>query len=218
MKLIYQTLVASFLLFPCLSVFAQGKLVFVKGNVKLGKNQVKKGAIFKNGQTLVVSKGALAIAKFENGNTLKVNENSEVQLTKLAKKEKEKTLFRLLKGSSFFNKDKAAKGHLVIKAKNVAMGVRGTTFFVSYGQKKSEDVYMCVKEGRVIIKAPGDKKAVAVNAGEGVRVSNADKTSAPKPLPWTKNLNWKLSPKEKDLVNKATIEESYSDITTRDYD
>lgn len=206
------------LLFSFSPIFAKGTLVYVKGEVKVGKDVVKKGSSFKTGQIISVSKGALAIAKFDNGNTVKINEDSQIELKSYAKNDKEKTLIRLIKGSSFFNKNKKAKGHLVIKAKNVAMGVRGTTFFVSYGVEKADDIYMCVKEGRVILRAPGDQKAVAVNAGEGVRIKGANKTSTPKPLPWTKNLNWKLSPKEKDLINKATIEESYSDISTRDYD
>ncbi len=208
---------ALFLLFS-LPVFGKGRLLHTQGQVYLDKKMVKKGASFTKGQILKVAKGGLAIARFDNGNTLKVNEMGQVHLTSYANKKGEKTVLNLLKGSSFFQKEKSAKGHLVVKAKKAAMGVRGTTFFVSYGTEEAEDVYMCVKEGKVIVKAPDDSKPVLVKAGQGVRIGKGKKTSDPKFLPWTKNLNWKLSPQNKDLINKATIEESYSDITQRDYD
>ena len=91
------------------------------------------------------------------------------------------------------------------------MGVRGTTFFASFGKKESTDIWMCVNEGVVGVHSSSEKKGKLVKAGEGVKIANGENTSKPKPLPWTKNLNWKFeSENAEELINKLNIEDAYS--------
>lgn len=197
---------------------AAGRFLVKKGNVTLDGASITRKSRFSTGQILKVGAKSLAIIRFDNGNTIKVNENTTLKVEPNANKKSKETVFNLLKGSSFFSKNKSAPGELSVKASSVSMGVRGTTFFVSYGVAKPDDVYMCVKNGVVAVKGQKDQQEVLVKEGEGVVISAGKQTSNPKFLPWTKDLNWKLSPKEQDLVNKASIEESYKDILDKDYD
>ena len=214
------TLLKSIVLFSfCFGAFGSGRFLIKKGKVTVDKVAVKKGSRFADGQELSVGKNSLAVVRFKNGNTLKINENTTIRLESTGQnKKKKESVFRLIKGSSFFSKNKKNGEEMTVKASTAAMGVRGTTFFVSYGVKKPEDIYMCVKKGVVAVKGAGDQKEVLVKEGQGVVISKGKKTSNPKFLPWTKNLNWKLSSKDKDLVNKASIEESYGDVLDKDYD
>ena len=96
------------------------------------------------------------------------------------------------------------------------MGVRGTEFFASYGSGK--DIWMCVNEGIVSVKSKSENKQTLVNAGEGVVIKKGSGTSKPKPLAWTKKLNWNMDPKVGEVVNKVSIEAAYSDLLDEDYD
>lgn len=96
------------------------------------------------------------------------------------------------------------------------MGVRGTELFASYGTGK--DVWMCVNEGIVSVRSKKEKKGTLVKAGEGVVVKKGKWTSKPKPLAWTKKLNWNMDPASGDVVNKVSIESAYSDLLDEDYD
>jgi hypothetical protein len=199
------------------NALSQGKVLFVKNKVYGNKKLLTKGDQVKVGTIITAGKGAIAVLKFDNSSTVKINQNSSVVLKKY-EKEKKATRFSLLKGSGFFQMDPKAGGKLSVQAKTVAMGIRGTHFFVSYGKKKKRDVYMCVQEGKVAIRGKKQKKPVLVKAGQGVVVAEGLESSKPSYLPWTKDLNWELDPKKKDLENKISIEEGYADPLDRDYD
>lgn len=208
--------VLSFFFYPLYS-HAAGKILLVKGKVEINGKPVKKGQSFSKGEVIKTHHNALVILKFDSGSTIKLNEDSKLKVV-IDKPGEKKSAFSLLEGSSFFKKHFKGEGRLSVKASKVSMGVRGTEFFVSFGSQKKEDVYMCVREGLVAIKGERQKKITLVKAGEGVVVPDGKESSKPKPLPWTKNLNWDLDPKSKELENKAKIEESYSDPLERDYD
>lgn len=207
---------ATLLIFT-LNTLAQGLVVYVKNEVSIDGKRLKKGDKVAVGRVVKAGKASIAVIKFDNSSTVKINENSSVKLKAFDSKKKS-SRFSLLRGSSFFKMDPKAGGKLSVQAKTVAMGIRGTHFFVSYGQKKKEDVYMCVQEGKVAIRGKKQKKPVLVNAGEGVVVAGGLKSSKPSVLPWTKNLNWELDPKKKNLENKVSIEEGYANPLDRDYD
>ncbi len=213
-------LLITFFILPLLlasPAFSQGQILKVIGSVNISGKVAKSGDYFKLSQTLTTGPKSLALVRFASGSTLKVNENSSLKLEQVLKKKKVR-IFRLLKGSSFFKKDPKKEEKLQVRAKNVSMGVRGTEFFVSFGKESIDDVYMCVRSGKVIIKGAKQKKVTLVKAGEGVVVPKGLVSSKPRPLPWTKDLNWSLDPKAKELENKASIEESYQDPIERDYD
>lgn len=197
-------------------------VVFVKGDVKDSKNkEIKKGQDLPEGSYVNTGAGSFAVLQLPFGNKVKVGEQSQLKVSKLAPKKEAQTRLSLLKGSSFIKviKSKLTKGQkskLILRTRTTAMGVRGTEFFASYGS--GNDVWMCVNEGVVSVRSKKEKKATFVNAGEGIVVKDGEKTSKPKPLKWTKKLNWSMDPTSGDLENKVSIESAYTDLLDQDYD
>jgi hypothetical protein len=205
----------------------QGKVLFSKGksffrgrdtNQKL--KRLKVGHEFKSGTTFITNKGALVILSL-GASKVKLPELSEFTYEGMKKGVMNVSL---QKGSSFFSiferkiiSKKKQNYKFVVKSNGVAMGVRGTEFFASLGKKDTEDLWMCVNEGFVDVK-DRKGKVTLVKAGEGVRVVDGKKTTAPKFLPWTKKLNWNMNPKKGDLKNKVNIEDAYEDVLDLDYD
>ncbi|MCF8058511.1 MAG: FecR family protein [Bacteriovoracaceae bacterium] len=212
-----KTLIIVYLSLLSTLTFSQGQILKVIGDVKVAGKVVKTGAFFRESQTLTTGSKSLALVRFSTGSTLKINENSSLRLQQRNPK-KSITTFRLLKGSSFFSKDPTKIEKMNVLAKNVSMGVRGTVFFVAFGQKAEEDVYMCVHKGKVLIKGSEQKKATVVKAGKGVVVAKGKKSSTPMTLPGTESLNWNFDPNSTELINKAKIDENYQDPIQRDYD
>ncbi len=193
------------------------KFLHLKGEVKLNGKIVKKHTT-KIKRPYLVETGAksLAVIKVDDS-TLKINENSTIDLSKMGSQTpstelKRGSLFSFIKKSV----NKKQRNSFSLKAKGVAMGVRGTAFFASYG--KEGDVWMCVNEGKVAVTNDGFKKEIIVNAGEGIVAKPGKSVSTPKSLPWTKKLNWDYDPEKGNLENTVKIQEAYTDILDFDYD
>lgn len=200
-----------------------GKIIFIKGEVKNLKNApLKKNQTVKIGDIIITGKKSLAVVQLPQGNKVKVGESSKLKISKLPKNEKTgSTTLSLFNGNAFIKvlKGKLRKGQkskLTLRTRTTAMGVRGTEFFASYGS--GNDVWMCVNEGIVAVKAKSEKKSTMVKAGEGIVVKKGQSTSKPRPLAWTKKLNWNMDPKSGELANKVSIEAAYSDLLDEDYD
>lgn len=193
--------------------YADGGLKFIRGKVIRENKLMKVGDRVQFGDKISVAAKSLAVVELDDGSKIKINELSQVVLKKNELVEAEVTL-----GSVFFNiikrntKDRAVK--FKVKARQVSLGVRGTEFFVSLGKMK-DDVWMCVNEG--LVEAASEKKTVMVKQGEGIHVKK-DLVSDPKPLAWTKKLNWNMNENSGDLENNVSIEEAYTDVLGRDYD
>ncbi len=197
-------------------------VVFIKGDVKDAKNiALKKNQKLPEGTMINTGTGSFAVLELPFGNKVKVGESSQLKVSKIAPKKNGQTRLALFKGSSFIKvlKSKLAKGQkskLILRTRTTAMGVRGTEFFASYGTGK--DVWMCVNEGIVSVRSKTEKKSTFVKAGEGIIVKDGSKTSKPKPLKWTKKLNWNMDPASGNLENKVSIESAYTDLLDQDYD
>ncbi|MFT6068631.1 MAG: hypothetical protein ACJAT2_003725 [Bacteriovoracaceae bacterium] len=220
MKKIFLAFIAVF--WASVSLANSATIVFIKGEVKDAKNvTLKKDQKLPQGTIINTGAGSFAVLQLPHGNKVKVGENSQLKISKLSKKKVGQTRLALFKGSSFIKviKSKLAKGEkskLILRTRTTAMGVRGTEFFASYGTGK--DVWMCVNEGIVSVRSKTEKKATLVKAGEGIIVKDGNKTSEPKPLKWTKKLNWNMDPASGDLENKVSIESAYTDLLDQDYD
>ncbi|GAB4012589.1 MAG: hypothetical protein Fur0010_08570 [Bdellovibrio sp.] len=195
------------------SALADGGLKFVRGKVIRDNKLMKTGDRVQFGDKISVAAKSLAVVELDDGSKIKINELSQVIIKKNVWPEAEVTL-----GSVFFNivkrktKDNGVK--FKVKARQVSLGVRGTEFYVSLG-KMNDDVWMCVNEG--LVEAATEKKTVLVKQGEGIHVKK-DLVSDPKPLAWTKKLNWNMNENSGDLENNVSIEEAYTDVLGRDYD
>lgn len=213
------SLVFLFLLHSSL-VFSAGKIIFIRGEVKINNKKVTKKAELKRNDVITTGNKSLVVLTLENGSKVKLNENSSLSLSEA---EKERTALSMKKGSAFFkvlkNKiRKQDKPQFNVRYKSVSMGIRGTSFFVSDGKDNSGDIWMCVNSGQVAVKSNSETKETLVNAGEGIVVAKGVATSKPKPLKWTEKLNWEMNPDKGDLVNKVSIQEAYTDLLEFDYD
>lgn len=203
-----------------LNAFAIGKFQYIKGNITIersGKSikiNKKNNKILEN-DLIKVASDSLAIAKINKKVTIKIEENSQLKVEKLGTIKKQETSILMETGSAFvdfFNKDK--RGKLTYKTRQAVMGIRGTRFFVSYGNS-ADDAWMCVRNGIVEVTNKKGRK-VQVKAGEGLKIQK-NSLSDPKYLPWTSKLNWNFNSK-KDLKNKVDISEAYSDPLEFEYD
>ena len=199
-----------------ISSYANSHALYIKGTVTINNKALDKNKVIKAGDIISTSKDSLALIKLDTGATIKINESSSLKIS-IHKPKTNTTLVQLIKGSSFFRKDPKIKGKFNVKTKVATMGVRGTQFFVAYGQKLSDDVFMCVNKGSVWVTAD-KKRATIVKEGEGVNITKKSVISQPRFLPWTKDLNWSLNPKSKTLENNASIEEKYGNPLDQDYD
>ncbi|MBC7714870.1 MAG: FecR domain-containing protein [Rhizobacter sp.] len=200
-----------------------GHFRYVKGVVLVGERVATKGQVFSHGDLLATKKDSMAIVTLNDGSTIKLNENTTIAVDHLSN-DLGPTKVTLGLGSVVVNALKSAlknnlKEKFILKTKSVAMGVRGTTFFASFGKQGSSDIWMCVNEGTVAIRSSVEKEAKLVNAGEGVQVKNGEKTSKPTPLVWTKKLNWNLSSEsDADFKDTVNIEEAYTNPLDFNYE
>ena len=208
-----------FLFFIINNAFAAGKFLFIKGDVTLKRGEIEYQVSSKNNNILIndiikVGEKSLALIRMNNKVTLKIEENTQLQVEQNETNATDTSLF-LKAGSAFIdflNKDQKAK--LKVKTRHAVMGVRGTRFFLSYGTN-DQDTWMCVRNGLVEV-TNKEGKIVKVKDGEGVKIQ-PKKMSEPKSLPWTKKLNWNFHPK-KHLKNTVDISEAYSDPLEFEYD
>jgi len=208
-------------LFTFTILASDGVVLFVKGGASIGKVALKKGSEVSFNSTITTDKNSLIVIKFTDGTTIKVNGDSEVFLKSFSNGASG-TEISVRKGSSFFNyiKRKIVKDSIPLRVttRTASMGVRGTTFFVAVNEiKNNTDTWMCVKEGIVSSTSLSTKQTKDVKAGEGIKISSNDRLTAPRFLPWTKALNWKLDGQE-GLENNLDIKEAYEDILTIDYE
>ncbi len=205
-----------FIIISHVSIASIGKLKFVKGSVLVNNKEAKTQTQINNKDTISTKKKSLTIIEFKDGSKIKLSEKSKLVISNYLADKRD---VNLKEGNGFFNiiKSKVSKKeNFSVKTKTASLGVRGTTFFVSYGiSLNNDDTWICVNEGQVDVTAKST--TVLVNAGQGVQVVKGKSPSNPAPLPWTKKLNWNFNSK-KDLENKVSIEEAYSDPLDIEYD
>jgi hypothetical protein len=208
--------------------FCASSIIYSKGNVQIIRNNQtikanRKTKVLKN-DIIITEKNSVAIINLENYAKLKVMENTKITIEELKKKagKKEKTSVFINAGSLFNKVIKKTivnkKRSFTVKTKHVAMGVRGTQFFVAYNPVRKKDLWMCVNEGKVNVENFTDKKNVLVKEGEGIFINQGKDITSPRAYEWTKNINWNMNPKSGSLKNNINLESAYADLLDQDYD
>ena len=224
----YKLLILFLVLFSTLSHASLITVKFKTGAVLVNKQKWNPKIELKYGDIIETKENGLIILKLEKHSTIKINESSKVTLTPPKKSKRGKLRHKvLLNAGSIFVKAvqkvlKEEKSTLTLQTRIASMGVRGTEFFASYSDsqnlKNKKDIWMCVKEGKVIVQNRRTKNSTTVLAGEGVQVPFGKRTSKPRPLLWTKKLNWSMNPRKGDVANKIDIKQAYYDLLNIDYD
>lgn len=200
-----------------LNAFSATKVIYVKGDVTVNEAKLTKKSKLNVGNIIKTFEKSLAILEVKNLMKIKINENSTFIVKNVVPKKRKASLF-LKAGSAFLDVIKNKNNNITLTTKSTAMAVRGTKFFAAYGRENkdaNDDLWMCVKEGKVVIETAG--KSVTVKEGEGVFVEKGNAIGKPRPYKWTQNLNWEMNTK-KDVLNKVNIKAQYDDLVDLDYD
>lgn len=229
MKNLILLLIVSFSLSE--SVLASTSLGVVKAlkgqaNILDGKSRkpLSIGDSIFDGALVETSNASALVVSLNDGSLIKLGNRSRMRF----RPPREKTGLELVVGEVFAKVRKATENKPRAKANNsifkirthaAVAGVRGTEFFTSYGAgDRSNDVWLCVNEGEVDVLDPATKKTIRVKSGEGISVTKSKGISNPKPLPWTKKLNWNMDSESGDLENTVDIKSAYTDLLDQDYE
>lgn len=198
------------------SFAADGKIVFLKGEVLLNGKTTTLKAPISFGDKVITKKEALAVIKMNKNAVIKIKQNTELSIP-LPKKDNKKTtnVYSLIVGEIFIKANQKKNETYQVKTKNTIMGVRGTQFFISSG--KDKNVWMCVNEGKVAVSINGQEGEVLVREGEGV-VINSNRLPKVKQYAWTKKLNWKLNGNYEELKDETNIQNLNYDLENFNYD
>jgi hypothetical protein len=218
------------LFFASLSAF-EAKIKFLSGSASVlesGKGALKAsvGMSLSQGQSIKTGNDSLVVLALEGGSLLKLKELTELRMDKISGTEAATnriSSLSLLSGSLFSKVSKLrTEESFQIATPGMVAGVRGTSFFVAYGKKaaadKSEDLWLCVNEGKVEVAASASDKKVLVKPGEGIVVPEGKKLTKPKPYNWTKNLNWNCDPEGGNLKDNTSMDSMYKEPLDLHYD
>lgn len=182
------------------------EIFYLKGQVKVIKNnephEAEKGMKLGEGDEVQTGDDSLAILNFLGTSKMKLDPNTKIKIAKHVPKntdsENSFTRFYLKWGATvidFLNKKK--ENDLEIQANRVAIAVRGTNFFVGYGDNEEEgDVYTLVNEGNVSALNFKSDDHEDIPSGKGVVVNREGKISKAQTFSWGSRLNWKMKAKE----------------------
>lgn len=173
-----------------------------QGNIKV-TNQTSLTTPF----SLSSEKGSLAVLK-NTKMTFRIDESSSMRIS-----ENQLNTVSLKNGSVLIRyvKSQFIKRHkLKVKTESLAVGVRGTTFFVfSDLEGKS---FVSVDEGIVETKGVHSKDYVEVKNGFSSILNNKKQNLQPKKFKFQKYINWNLDKFKKKLTNNSKLKKSFLEV------
>ncbi len=200
------------------------RIAFMKGRVQVtmaGKTtKARIGMTLKEGATLTTSKKSMVLLALKRGR-LKVRANTRLSLARLSGQ----TDLRVRQGSVFAKVNKGRR-NFNVRTPTVVAGVRGTQFFVAYGDKIKQDTHpesmLCVNEGQVEVNSIANpEKKVLLNEGEGIVVTPGEGLPTPEKLPWIRKFNWNMDENAGEVDDQTSLKEAYKsgyDMLDQDYD
>jgi hypothetical protein len=181
----------------------EAKLLHIKGKVKVVRDRktlkAHKGMELFSGDKIKCARKSLAIIRYGKKSTIKVDERTSLSISTLVsvdtgKPKEQGVMVKLLNGSFMMDYSRAHKDEQVkVEMKSVALGVRGTRFFVSSSGQGEKHAHAAVERGQVNIYdfAADDYEVIA--AGTGVVVDGGRAITKPAAFDWVKKMNWSVS-------------------------
>lgn len=201
------------------SLQAQSILSFYEGDVLIERDSEQLSAEFGmelfEADLIRTEKSSLAILELAHGRTVKLREDSSLLLENLSRK----TSVELKSGSVFSKVDRLLNGQFNVHTESVVAGVRGTEFFMAFGETIDEkaDLWLCVNEGSVEVSLSESGESVLVNEGEGINIPGSAILTSPEAYEWTKELNWNTDPSQGNVKDTTDLKGAYSDLLDQDY-
>jgi len=174
------------------------------------------GFTLTKGDELTTSSGSLAVLELEDRGVVKLREDTTLVLSELGS-----DVSVSLSAGGLFSRIRRLTGRgYNVRTPNVVAAVRGTEFFVAYGETIEEkpDVWLCVNEGSVEVALEDTGDSVLVNEGEGINILSGSRITDPKFYPWTEDLNWNTDPAAGNVRDETDLKGAYTDLRAFDYD
>ena len=172
-----------------------GKLVYIRGNVEILRNEqtleAKKEQTVLTDDLIITDESSLAIISYKNGSKIKVDAKSQVHLKKIVDDGAPEggLKLNLLMGSfimNFINPNKEQS--ISVEAKNIAMGVRGTRFFMGIDDQNL--VNTAVEKGEVEVFNSLQNDSEAIKAGRGIVFEKDGNITNSHTYDFIKRMNW----------------------------
>lgn len=214
-----KSLIVIVIAIQALSLQAQSLLSYFEGDVFVDRGTEQISAEFGmelfEGDLVQTERSSLAILELDHGRTVKLREDSSLLLEDLSRK----TSVELKSGSVFSKVDRLMNGQFNVHTESVVAGVRGTEFFMAFGETIDEkaDLWLCVNEGKVEVSLTESGESVLVNEGEGINIPGSATLTKPEAYAWTKDLNWNSDPSQGDVSDTTDLKGAYSDLLDQDY-
>jgi len=192
------------------SVFV-GSFRYIKGEVTIESKKDKstqyalKDMQFFEGDKISTNLNSFAILNFQDGSTIKMDQNSEITIVSLLGKS-EKGHFGVSRillgiGGVMVEVVKRFTGPPSVEidtTKGMAFGVRGTKFY-TFIESDSEDIWTLVLEGQVQAFDFAHDDNEIVQAGTSIVVVDGDRLTIPQEYEWVKKVSWNNDPAKGDL-------------------
>jgi len=183
-------------------------LFFTRGKVYLSSEgglfgEVKKGHELAEGDVIRTKNNSLAIVRFPDKSTMRIDHNSEIEIEKVVEKVDGESLGSsdiILRGGraviDVINKSRAPIFN--VKTRSVAIGVRGTRFMAGL-DPESNHMDLAVDRGEVEIshKEKPDT-ADAIEAGHSIHLENGSEFNQPQRHDWISKFNFNANDQDVD--------------------
>lgn len=159
------------------------------------KKEIQKGDILSYGGTIITEKDSLLLISFPSGSKLKIDPDSKITLKEpIIEEGIKQNNFELLRGSLMMNfiREKSSD-ELIIERNNIALAVRGTTFFIG---EDEQDIVASVEKGTISLIDKNTLDYESVSKGESIIIEREKNFTRPTPQKWSKDLNWTLDEKK----------------------
>jgi hypothetical protein len=168
------------------------------------------------GDVVETGRDGTAVLELAGSVELKLRENTRLSLDSLGGAG---IAVGLVKGGLFSRVTKRLSGRYSVRTDAAVAGVRGTEFFVAYGRRIDQlpDVWLCVNEGSVEVEIPETSQSLIVREGEGINIVGGTKLTKPRRYAWTRRLNWNTDPAKGEVMDRANLDQAYSDLLDQDY-
>jgi hypothetical protein len=193
--------------------YMEGDATITRGGSRL---EGEIGLSLLKGDRIETGSDSLAVLELEDRGTLKLREDTSIVLSDLG----DQMSISLSAGGLFSRIRRLAGREYGVRTPNVSAAVRGTEFFVAYGQaiEDEPDVWLCVNEGSVEVALDDTGDSVLVKEGEGINILSGNRITDPKFYPWTENLNWNTDPGSGNVKDVTDLSGAYTDLRAFDYD
>lgn len=193
------------------------QLFFFKGDVSLSTDGgdfgvVEKGDSIGEGDIIKTGKRSLAIIRFPDKSTMRVDPNSEIKIERVV----ERVESTSLGSSDIFLKSGRAVIDVINKSKapvfnvrtaGVAMGVRGTRLMAGI-DPESGTTDLAVDRGEVEVSRLGNPSiSDAVGAGQAILIEKDREFSQPKKYDWVRKFNFNANDEKVDHAKNNFVHE-----------